>query len=279
MVHLSRMEQVRDPRHPGRAEWRRSGSGSGVILTPDGYILTNAHVVHGASRLEVGMADGRAVPARVVGEDHATDLAVVRADAAGLPAAALGNSDRLRVGQLVVAIGNPLGFEATVTAGVVSALGRTLRSQSGRLIENIIQTDAALNPGNSGGPLVDATGRVVGIDTAIIQGAQGLCFAIPSNTATWVAGQLITTGKVRRAFLGFTGQTVPLSRAQSQVVGRASETAVYVREVAPESPRPAPASIRATCWWPWTGCRSGTWTMPSGTSPASRPGRRSRSAS
>jgi len=236
VVHLSRMEQFRAPGHPRNGDWVPSGAGSGVILAPDGYILTNSHVVHGAARLQVGLADGRTLAAQVVGEDPATDLAIVRVDVSGLPAAVLGNSDRLRPGQLVIAIGNPLGFQATVTAGVVSALGRSLRSESGRLIENVIQTDAALNPGNSGGPLVDSHGRVVGVNTAIIAGAQGLCFAVPSNTATWVAGQLITVGKVRRVYLGLAGVTVPLSRAQRQVLGRGSDNAVYVREVVPHSP-------------------------------------------
>jgi S1-C subfamily serine protease len=240
VVHISRLEQVRAQAPNGRfhrqGEWGRTGSGSGVILTPDGYVLTNAHVVHGASRLEVGLADGRTLPARLIGEDLATDLAVVRVDASGMPAAVLGNSDRLRVGQMVIAIGNPLGFQATVTTGVVSAVGRSLRSETGRLIENIIQTDAALNPGNSGGPLVDTHGRVVGINTAIIQFAQGLCFAIPSNTASWVAGQLITAGKVRRVYLGLTGQTAPLSRAQALTLKRKAETGIYVREVWSDSP-------------------------------------------
>lgn len=236
VVHISRLEPVRGPGGPRAGEWLRSGSGSGVILTPDGYVLTNAHVVHGAKRLEVGLPDATTVPATVVGEDLATDLAVVRAEASGLPAAALGNSERLRVGQLVIAIGNPLGFEATVTAGVVSALGRSLRSDTGRLIENVIQTDAALNPGNSGGPLVDSHGRVVGINTAIIQFAQGLCFAIPSNTATWVSGQLITTGRVRRVYLGVVGQAVPLPRAHVRALRLEAPTGVYVREVSPGSP-------------------------------------------
>lgn len=245
VVHLSRLERFRDRNRPAEEgsgagdQWGRTGSGSGVILTPDGYVLTNAHVVHGASRLEVGLADGSTTTARVVGEDLATDLAVVRADASGLPAAVLGNSERLRVGQLVIAIGNPLGFEATVTAGVVSALGRSLRSQNGRLIENMIQTDAALNPGNSGGPLVDSAGRVVGVNTAIIQNAQGLCFAIPSNTAAWVTGQLINTGKIRRVYLGVIGQTVPIPRAHVRALRLNVESAVHVREVAPDSPAKA----------------------------------------
>jgi S1-C subfamily serine protease len=236
VVHISRLERAPEGRRTGRGDWGRSGSGSGVILTPDGYVLTNAHVVREAKRLEVDLSDGRTVPAHVVGEDLATDLAVVRAEASGLPAASLGNSDRLRVGQLVIAIGNPLGFEATVTAGVVSALGRSLRSDTGQLIENIIQTDAALNPGNSGGPLVDSHGRVVGINTAIIQFAQGLCFAIPSNTATWVAGQLIKNGHVSRVYLGITGQNVPLPRAQVLLLKLEAGSAVRVREAVPESP-------------------------------------------
>jgi S1-C subfamily serine protease len=239
VVHLSRVERLNQPRHPRHGEWVRSGSGSGVVLAPDGYVLTNAHVVNGAERVEVGMSDGRTLPGSVVGQDPATDLAVVRVDASGLPAAVLGNSDRLRAGQLVIAIGNPLGFEATVTAGVVSALGRSLRSETGRLIENIIQTDAALNPGNSGGPLVDSHGRVVGVNTAIIQFAQGLCFAIPSNTASWVAGQLITRGRVRRVYLGMTGQTVPLPRAQVLSLRLPNRSAVYAREVAAGSPAAA----------------------------------------
>jgi S1-C subfamily serine protease len=220
----------------GAVPFDAPGTGSGVVIAPDGYILTNSHVVHGATRLEVTLADGRTFPAQLVGDDPATDLAVIRVPAAGLPAATLGESDRLRVGQLVIAIGNPLGFQATVTAGVVSAIGRSLRSQNGRLIEDVIQTDAALNPGNSGGPLVDSRGHVVGINTAIIQGAQGICFAVPINTARWVAGLLIKDGRVHRAYLGITGETRPLHIRIAREHGLSAPSGVGVVQVASGSP-------------------------------------------
>jgi S1-C subfamily serine protease len=214
-----------------------AGAGSGVIVAPDGYVLTNSHVVHGAGRLEATLTDGRTLQAELIGEDPSTDLALVRLGATDMPVAALGRSASLRVGQLVVAIGNPLGFQSTVSAGVVSALGRAFRSRTGRLIENVIQTDVALNPGSSGGPLVDSSGRVVGVNTAIIAMAQGLSFAIPIDTASWVIGELLAHGRVRRAWLGLVAHTRPLDRAQARRLGIADAQAVVeVASVDPGGP-------------------------------------------
>jgi S1-C subfamily serine protease len=210
------------------AERARGGAGSGVVVTPDGYLLTNEHVVRKVSQARVTFVDGRSVPASVAGRDSATDLAVLRAQAAALPYAQLAPEQRLRAGQLVVAVGNPFGFESTVSAGVVSALGRSLRSRQGRLIEGVVQHSAALNPGNSGGPLVDARGRVAGINTAIIAMAQGIGFAIPAATAQWVLTEILTQGRVRRAWLGVAARDRPLDVRLVRALELASPRAVEI---------------------------------------------------
>ncbi len=220
------------------------GAGSGVVIAPDGYVLTNSHVVERADAVRVGLSDGRRVEGRVVGRDPSTDLAVLRIGAEGLVAAELGDSDRLRVGQLVIAIGNPLGFQSTVTTGVVSALGRTLDGRDGRPIENVIQTDAALDPGSSGGPLVDTRARVVGINTAVIVGAHGIGFAVPSSTANVVAAALMRDGHIRRAHLGISAAPTPIGRALAARLGLAASEGIRVLEVARPSPAEA-AGLRA----------------------------------
>jgi S1-C subfamily serine protease len=228
-----RVETARNGRPDG-------GIGSGVIISPDGLVLTNSHVIHGHREARLADSEGRILEARLIGEDRDTDLALLRVTAARqLPSAPLGDSKLLRRGQLVVAIGNPLGFEFTVTSGVISALGRSLRASNGRLIDDVVQTDAALNPGNSGGPLVSTRGEVVGINTAVIAGAQGICFAVASNTAQFVLGELIRHGRVRRAYIGVSGQTVPVPRRYAVEFALSNRLGVLVTGIEKDSPAAA----------------------------------------
>ncbi len=237
VVSVGVVKQRRIATKEGSRTFGMAGNGSGVVLASDGYILTNSHVVRGVDLLEVVFSDGRWAPARIIGEDPQTDLAVIRVDEPTLlVAATLGDSDRLRVGELVIAIGSPLGLDASVTAGVVSALGRSLKSRHGRPIENVIQTDAALNPGNSGGPLVNSRGEVIGINTAVIHTAQGLCFAIPSNTAKWVAGLLVKDGRIRRPFLGVTVRPRVLDPRWRRAAGLEQHAAPEVFSILSGSP-------------------------------------------
>lgn len=225
---------------PAPARGRRTpggdGSGSGFLVTPDGFLVTNSHVVSGSSRMEVTLPDGRSFDARLVGADPPTDLAVLQIPGSGFSYARFGDSTQLQVGQLAIAIGNPYGFEYTVTAGVISALGRSLQSSTGRAIDNVIQTDAALNPGNSGWPLVNSHGEVVGVNTAIILPAQGICFAISSGTASFIVSQLLTEGKVRRAYLGIGGQDTPIPKAYRSLLGITTERGVWVKSVENQGP-------------------------------------------
>src|SRR5690606_6122313 len=223
-------------RRPGRRDRAVQSHGSGFIFTPDGLVLTNSHVVRHARRVSVELEGGRQSVASVIGDDPATDLAVLRIDGSRLPYVEFGNSRNLRVGQLVIAIGNPLGFQSTVTAGVVSAVGRSFRTEIGRLLDDIIQTDAALNPGNSGGPLVDSGGRVVGVNTAVIARAQGICLAVGINTAEWVASRLIQNGRIRRASIGVAGQNVAPESAAARALGMPGGGGVLVLTVETGSP-------------------------------------------
>ncbi|HSD64089.1 MAG TPA: trypsin-like peptidase domain-containing protein [Ignavibacteriaceae bacterium] len=214
----------------------RGGSGSGFIFTPDGFILTNSHVVHTAKRIEVVLADSRKFYADTIGDDPDTDLAVIRIDSPGITPVNFGDSAKIKTGELVIAIGNPYGFQTTVTAGVVSALGRSLRSTTGRLIDNVIQTDAALNPGNSGGPLVNSRGEVIGVNTAAILPAQNICFATAINTAKFIAAKLIKDGKIKRSYIGIAGQDAPIHRRISYHYNLPSEKSIMVISIEKNSP-------------------------------------------
>lgn len=234
VVHIN----VDNPGRPGRqpAGRRDNGSGSGFIISSDGYVVTNSHVVTGARAISVNLQDGREFAAKLIGNDPATDVAVLQINGDNLASVRFADSDRLQVGQIAVAIGNPYGFQYSLTAGVVSALGRTLRSESGRLIDDVIQTDAALNPGNSGGPLVNSRGEVIGVNTAVILPAQGLCFAVASNLAQYVVGKLIIDGKVRRGYIGISGQVVRINKRMQEYIGVNNPSGVLIQQIEPDGP-------------------------------------------
>ena len=235
VVHL-KVEKTEAQRNNRRQPDHAAGTGSGFIISSDGYIVTNSHVVSGASRIEASLPDGRTFQAYTLGDDPATDVAVLKIDGDNLATLAFGESDKLQVGQIAIAIGNPFGFQYSVTAGVVSALGRTLRSQNGRLIDDVIQTDAALNPGNSGGPLVDSYGRVIGVNTAVILSAQGLSFAVASNLAKFVVGKLILEGRVRRGYIGIGAQAVPLPAKWLNALEIKTKGGIQIQTVEPSGP-------------------------------------------
>jgi S1-C subfamily serine protease len=234
VMHLKVEKKKGKNQNPNNGD--SAGTGSGFIISSDGFVVTNSHVVNGADRIEATLQDGRAYQARLVGDDPATDLAVLQIDGSNLSSVSFGASDRLQVGQIAIAIGNPYGFQYSVTAGVVSALGRTLRTQTGRLIDDVIQTDAALNPGNSGGPLVDSTGKVIGVNTAVILPAQGLCFAVASNLAQFVVGRLILHGRVRRGYLGISAQTVTLPPKWMDALQLPTKGGIAVQQVEADGP-------------------------------------------
>lgn len=237
VVHMKvQKPQPQGRRQPTPPNGGDGGTGSGFIISSDGYVVTNSHVVNGATHIEASLPDGRSFRASVVGDDPATDIAVVKIDGDNLASVAFGESDRLRVGQIAIAIGNPFGFQYSLTAGVVSALGRTLRSQNGRLIDDVIQTDAALNPGNSGGPLVDSFGNVIGVNTAVILPAQGLCFAVASNLAKFVVGKLILEGRVRRGYIGIAAQTVPLPPKWIQTLELQTKGGIQIQSLEADGP-------------------------------------------
>lgn len=237
VVHLQVSRAVSGKRRGRRrADWRSRGAGSGFIISPEGFIVTNSHVVSGMSNIKVNLIDGRSFSAELIGNDPATDLAVLKIPSEDLQHATLGDASHLKVGQLAIAIGNPYGFEYTVTAGVISALGRSLRSSTGRLIDDVIQTDAALNPGNSGGPLVNSQGEVIGINTAIILPAQGICFAVASNTAEFIISTLISKGRVRRGFLGIAGQQIKINPMIRKKIGQEVPSGILVQQIEPDVP-------------------------------------------
>jgi S1-C subfamily serine protease len=236
VLHLKVSKKNQNNRNIPQNNGQPAGTGSGFIISSDGFVVTNSHVVNGADAIEATLQDGRSFQARIIGDDPASDLAVVKIEGDSLSTIAFGESDRLQVGQIAIAIGNPYGFQYSVTAGVVSALGRTLRSQTGRLIDDVIQTDAALNPGNSGGPLVDSNGFVMGVNTAVVLPAQGICFAVAANLAKYIVGKLILEGRVQRGYLGISAQTVTLPPKWMEALQLNTKGGIAVQQVETDGP-------------------------------------------